>query len=64
MFKCMNCGCEFEELAHWTEDRGEYWGVPCREDMYGCPNCYDDAVEEISEDDEYVDDDEELERCC
>lgn len=39
MFKCTECGRVFEEPAEWEESRGEYWGVPCTETMYGCPYC-------------------------
>lgn len=60
MFRCNTCGCEFEEPAYWEEYRGEYWGVPCSERMCGCPNCYDDDIDEIREDDEDDYDDEEL----
>lgn len=47
---CLWCGHVFEDddVAHWQEDRGECWGVPCYETMSGCPNChgdYDDAVQ-------------------
>ena len=61
MFRCNNCGCEFEELAYWEESRGEYWGTPCSERMCGCPNCYDDDIDEIREDDEDEYNDDELE---
>ena len=41
MYKCLECGHLFEEgeQTSWEEDRGEYWGSPCSEKMYGCPNC-------------------------
>ena len=47
MFKCLDCGYVFEEgeEAVWYEDRGEYWGVPCRERMTGCPACHGDYEE-------------------
>lgn len=52
---CLECGCEFDVPARWEESRGEFWGVPCSETMYGCPDCEGD-FEEI----EYDNDDEEL----
>lgn len=44
MYKCIECGHIFEEgeQSVWKEDRGEYWGVPCSETMYGCPICKGD----------------------
>lgn len=56
MFKCCECGCIFEEPKSWQESRGEFWGIPCSETMYGCPNCEGD-FEEVDADDN---DDEEL----
>ena len=49
MQKCLECGKVFEddEVAHWEEDRGEFWGVPCTETVSGCPHCrgdYDEAI--------------------
>ena len=43
-FKCLECGHIFEECEedHWQESRGEYWGIPCFEDMVGCPLCRGD----------------------
>lgn len=43
MFKCRNCGCEFEDPKLVPENRGEgMW-----EDFYYCPNCGDyDYAEE------------------
>lgn len=61
MWRCDDCGCEFEELASWEESRGEFWGTPCSETMYGCPHCYSTSVDEIREDDEDDYNDEELE---
>lgn len=45
---CVDCGNIFEEdaVAEWYEDRGEFWGMPCRERMTGCPNCHG-AYEEV-----------------
>ena len=40
-YKCLDCGHIFEdgEEAHWSESRGEFWGVACSENMSGCPLC-------------------------
>ena len=47
---CLECGKVFEddEIAHWQESRGEFWGFPCSETVSGCPECggdYEEAVE-------------------
>lgn len=41
-FKCTDCGHIFEEgeEARWTEDLGECFGSPARQEMSGCPNCH------------------------
>lgn len=49
MYKCAECGHLFEEGEEkkWREDRGEYWGSLCTEEMSGCPLCggeYEEAV--------------------
>ena len=46
-YKCLECGHIFEdgEEARWSESRGEYWGLPCFEDMCGCPICKGDYEE-------------------
>ena len=43
-YKCLDCGHIFEEgeQARWSEDRGEFWGAPCSEEMSGCPLCHGD----------------------
>lgn len=56
MYQCADCGHIFEEgeQAVWYEDRGEFWGVPCRERMTGCPVChgaYEEFNDEESEED-------------
>lgn len=65
MYKCCECEREFDEPEKYSEPRGEYWGVPCWEDIWGCPYCgsydyeevrYDEDEEE--EEDEYEDDEE------
>ena len=52
MFKCHECGLVFHvtEFKVVHESRGEFWGVPCYEDMYYCPNCSSEACEEYDED--------------
>lgn len=47
---CLECGKVFEddEIAHWEESRGEFWGEPAYENMSGCPHCggaYEEAYE-------------------
>lgn len=44
-YLCLDCGSEFDEPASWQESRGEFWGMPCSETMYGCPFCHGDYVE-------------------
>ena len=41
MYKCVECGHIFEdgEEAIWEEPKGEYWGIPCSQEMSGCPVC-------------------------
>ena len=41
VYRCEECGHIFEEgeQAVWREDRGEFWGSPCSEEMSGCPIC-------------------------
>lgn len=50
MQKCLECGKVFEddEIAHWRESRGEFWGSPAYETMSGCPHC-EGAYEEAHE---------------
>ena len=47
MQKCLECGKVFEddEIAHWRESRGEFWGVPAYATMSGCPRCQGDYEE-------------------
>lgn len=49
---CNNCGKTFDEPASWRESRGEFWGSPCYETLYGCPFCGDEDIEEEPEEDE------------
>lgn len=51
MFRC-ECGAVFEHPKMVPESRGEFWGVPCWENMYYCPVCGDDCFDEC--DDEEV----------
>lgn len=46
MYICVDCGKVFdeEEISVWHESRGVYWGEPCTEKMYGCPNCKGEFV--------------------
>lgn len=49
MYKCFDCGYEFDEPITWQESRGEFWGAPCYETVCGCPNCkgeYEEVGEE------------------
>ncbi len=45
MYKCLDCGCVFDEPISWSESRGEYWGMPCSEEVSGCPYCKGDYEE-------------------
>lgn len=42
MYKCLCCGHIFEEGEQqtWRENRGEFLGSSCSEEMEGCPLCY------------------------
>ncbi len=46
MYICVDCGKVFDgdEISIWKESRGEFWGEPCTEKMYGCPNCKGEFV--------------------
>lgn len=64
MYRCGECEREFYDLKKYSEPRGEYWGIPCWEDIWGCPFCgsYDYAevrYDEYEEEEEEYDDDEE-----
>lgn len=59
MYKCNECGCVFDEVATWQEDRGEFWGQKAYETMWGCPHCYSGDFEEISDDVDKDDEDDE-----
>lgn len=55
---CIDCGREFDDPEVWEEDRGEFWGTPCTETVYGCPYCHGDyeEIKETEEDEEEEDD--------
>jgi len=36
MWICENCGKIMDELDSWEEDRGESFGFPAYEKMWGC----------------------------
>ena len=52
MYKCNDCKKTFEEVATWRESRGECFGYPAYETMWGCPFCYSGDYEEVKEDEE------------
>lgn len=49
-FKCLDCGNIFEygEEARWEEKCGEYWGIPCSQEVSGCPLCHGDYEKTFS----------------
>lgn len=47
MLKCNDCGAVFDKPLIVHESRGEYWGVPCWEDMAYCPFCESEAIEDV-----------------
>lgn len=55
MFRCNECGKEFEEPKVVPEYRGEFWGSPAYEDEYYCPHCGSDDYEEIRNQEEEED---------
>ena len=55
-FYCHECGRTFCEPKQVEESRGEFWGIPCCETMYYCPNCDGDDFEYIGEGFEYEED--------
>lgn len=56
MLICEDCGWtgEPEELKRVEEPRGEFWGIPCSETMYYCPNCGSDFITEKENKNEIV----------
>lgn len=45
MYICDECGETFEEPKTYCEDRGEFWGQPCREEISVSPCCEGDYSE-------------------
>lgn len=45
MFKCNCCGETFEAPKMITESRGEFWGMPCYENIAVSPCCEEDFTE-------------------
>lgn len=52
MFKCEDCGKTFDWPNKVAESRGEYWGIPCTEDVYYCPYCGSPYFDELTEENE------------
>lgn len=55
MYKCYTCRTVFDEPATYTENVGEYWGMPAYETFSMCPRCHSDDIGEYveqAEDDE------------
>lgn len=48
MYKCCECGETFETPATIKEERGEFWGMTCYEEISICPYCksseFDDMI--------------------
>lgn len=53
-FICADCNNIFgeDEIATVREDRGEFWGQRCFENISVCPFCHSDAIDEYNEDEE------------
>lgn len=48
-FKCEDCGKLFGYPKIIKESRGEYWGIPCQEDVGVCPHCGSGFFYEVEE---------------
>lgn len=44
MYYCENCHQTFEELDHYEENVGEYWGMPAYKTFDICPICGSDKI--------------------
>lgn len=51
MYKCIDCGSQFEEPNSYYGDTYEFWGVPKAEIYNGCPRCMSAEIERIEEKD-------------
>ena len=66
MYRCLNCGCSFEEPDHETLSYEDYYGVGSMFPrgshhyftLHTCPGCNSDDIEEFCEEDEEEEDDE------
>lgn len=47
MYKCNDCGAEFDEPESYSECVGEFWGMPAYEEFGQCPMCKSDDYDEI-----------------
>lgn len=57
-YKCAYCGCIFDEDEAGTRiEHEEFWGSICSINYNTCPECGED----ISDEDEYIEEDEEEE---
>jgi hypothetical protein len=54
MWKCEDCGIEFEEedMGTYQECVGEFWGFPAYESFDCCPNCSSTDIYEMVDDEE------------
>ena len=49
---CNDCGHQFDRPKVIQESRGEFWGMPCYENMYYCPCCGSDNFSDFEGDDD------------
>lgn len=54
LFRCFDCGNTFgaDEIATVKEDRGEFWGERCYENISVCPFCGSPDFGEFEDGDE------------
>ena len=50
LFRCNDCGHEFDIPDTEREYLGEFWGTPAFENVAVCPMCRSDEFEEINDD--------------